>query len=323
LSLARPERVRFRYRLEGFEPQWVEAGTRRQAFFTNLDPGSYRFRVIAANEHGVWNESGAALDILIPPKFVQTRIFVILCALTAVIVLWFAYLMRVRHITARERSRLGERIDERERIARELHDTLLQGIHGLILKFQAATDQIPTDLPARGAMEAALDRADQVLIEGRDRVKDLRSASELADDLPRAIAKAGEQLLQDQTIHFGVIVEGTARPLHPIVNEETLRIACEALANASQHAKASRIEVEVIYERRELRLRFRDDGIGIDNEILSAGGRDGHWGLAGMRERAKKIRGQLEIWSRAGAGTEIELHVPGAMAYAGKRREKP
>ena len=314
LSLSRPERIHFRYRLDGFDEGWVEAGSRRQAFYTNLDPGHYKFRVAAANETGIWNESGAALEIVIPPTFVQTKAFVGLCVAAAVLLLWFAYSLRVRLLTTRMRNRLEERVEERERIARELHDTLLQGVQGLILKFQAVTEEIPHDSPARQMMEHALDRADDVLIEGRDRVKDLRIQPTAAPDLPPAIGAIGAELAKEQSNRFKLSVEGTPRPLDPIVREETLRIAHEALANAFRHAHATKVETEIIYHRAELRLRFRDDGCGIDSAILETG-RPDHWGLPGMRERARKIRASFEVWSRQGAGTEIELRVPARIAY--------
>jgi signal transduction histidine kinase/ligand-binding sensor domain-containing protein len=315
LSLARPDRVRFRYRLDGFDDAWVEAGSRRQAFYTNLDPGHYKFRIAAANDSGMWNESGAALEIAIPPTFVQTKAFVALCIAAAILLLWVAYALRVRQLTASLRNRLEERVAERERIARELHDTLLQGVQGLILKFQAATEEIPHDLPARQMMEQALDRADDVLIEGRDRVKDLRIQPTTAPDLPQAIGAMGAELAKEHANHFNLSVEGTPRPLDPIVREEALRIAHEALTNAFRHAQATKIETEIIYRSSELQLRFRDDGRGIESSILATG-RPDHWGLPGMRERARKIRAGFEVWSRQGAGTEIELRVPARIAYS-------
>lgn len=314
LSLSRPDRIDFRYRLDGFDEGWVEAGTRRQAFYTNLDPGHYEFRVAAANENGIWNESAAALAILIPPTFVQTKAFVALCIAAAALLLWFAYALRVRRLTATLRNRLEERVAERERIARELHDTLLQGVQGLILKFQDVTEEIPHDSPARQMMEHALDRADDVLMDGRDRVKDLRISPASGPDLPPAIGAMGAELAKEQSNRFNLSIEGTPRPLDPMVREEVLRIAHEALANAFRHARATNIETEIIYRRAELRLRFRDDGCGIDSVILKKG-RPDHWGLRGMRERAKKIRASFEVWSRHDAGTEIELRVPARIAY--------
>jgi signal transduction histidine kinase/ligand-binding sensor domain-containing protein len=313
-SLSRPDRIHFRYRLDGLDAGWIEAGARRQAFYTNLDPGHYKFRVAAANESGIWNESGAAIEIVIPPTFVQTRAFALLCIAAALALLWFAYALRVRRLTANLRHRLEERVAERERIARELHDTLLQGVQGLILKFQNATEEIPPETPARQLMEDALNRADDVLIEGRDRVKDLRISPAAGPDLSQAIGAIGAELAKAQSNRFNLSVEGMPRSLDPMVREETIRIAHEALTNAFRHARATNIETEIIFHRAELRLRFRDDGCGIDAAILKEG-RPDHWGLRGMRERAKKIRASFEVWSRQGAGTEIELRVPARIAY--------
>jgi signal transduction histidine kinase len=321
LSLQNPDRLKFRYQLQGVDRTWIDAGDRRQAFYTRLSPGHYRFVVIAANNDGVWNPSGASLEFEIPPTFVQSGWFALLCALFAALSLWLVYSLRMRQVTAAFQNRLEARAAERERIARELHDTLLQGVQGLILKIQAATEEIPQDSPARKMMEDALDRADDVLIEGRDRVKDLRVSPATSPDLPTAIGLLGAELANEHSIHFNLSVEGKPRLLDPTVREETLRIAQEALANAFRHARATKIETEVIYHRAELRLRFRDDGCGIGAAILKMG-RPDHWGLPGMRERAKKIRARFEVWSRPGAGTEIELSVPARIAYirSGRRR---
>jgi signal transduction histidine kinase/ligand-binding sensor domain-containing protein len=315
LSLSIPERIRFRYQLEGVDEQWQDPGQRREAFYTNLRPRRYTFRIKAANNDGVWNETGAGFSFSIAPTFFQTRWFYALCIVAGGALLWLIFWLRMRQMSTRLQTRLQERLQERERIARELHDTLLQGIHGLTLRFQAAKDSIPEHEPARELMEKALDRADEVLAEGRDRVQDLRAAESMVSDLPQALMKAGEELAQDHPAEFRVVVEGSARKLHPIVRDEAYRIAREAMVNAFAHAQAKSIEAEVAYDRKQLRVRLRDDGRGIDQKILDAGGRAGHWGLTGMRERAQKIRGHFEIWSRPGAGTEIELRIPASIAY--------
>jgi signal transduction histidine kinase/ligand-binding sensor domain-containing protein len=315
-SLTVPERVRFRYKLEGLDRDWQDVGARREALYTNLGPGRYTFRVAASNNDGVWNDSGASLELAIAPAFYQTGWFYALCALACVASLTALYRVRVRQVAAQVRGRLEARLAERERIARELHDTLLQGMQGLIWRFQAATDRIPAAEPARQLMERSLDRADELLAEGRDRVKDLRPAASGAPDLANALAAEGEQFAQETSVEFRVIVNGTWRELHPIVREEGLVIGRESLSNAFRHARASRIEVEIGYNRAALHVRIRDDGQGIDANVLDAGGRPGHFGLLGMRERAKKLGAQLEVWSKPGAGTEIELCVPARVAYA-------
>ncbi|SOD52955.1 sensor histidine kinase [Pseudoxanthomonas wuyuanensis] len=313
-SLTLAERNRFRYRLEGVEADWQDAGTRRQAFYTNLGPGDYRFRVIAANNDGVWNEQGASLDFSIAPTFFQSRWFVLLCVLVGTGALWLLYLLRLRQLGLHIRTRLHERHMERERIARELHDTLLQSIHGLILRFQAVAETIPPRDPARMAMESALDRADQVLVEGRERVLDLRASTQYSGDMSEVFSKVAEELAEEHPATFRIATKGLAQALDPLVRDEIFRIGREALLNAYHHADAGTIEVEIDYARDELRLRFVDDGRGVDAKVLE-GGRPGHWGLSGMRERAARIGGRLSIWSRAGAGTEVELRIPADSAY--------
>ena len=319
-SLTIPERVRFRYRLSGLEREWQDVGDRREAIYTNLGPGNYSFHVIASNNDGVWNETGATLAFTIAPAFYQTQWFIALCVLLCLVILRLLYMIRIRQVSTQVRGRLEERLAERERIARELHDTLLQSVQGLVLRFRAAVIRLPQQEPARQALEQALDRADGVLAEGRDRVKDLRSSPGGDLDLPQAITALGEELAIEDGPHFKATVEGSARALHPIVREELMFIAREALTNAFHHAAARQIEVEMSYGEDELRIRIRDDGKGIDTDVLRDGGKAGHWGLLGMRERAQKIRATLTIWSKAGAGTELDVRTPAHMAY---QRRKP
>jgi signal transduction histidine kinase/ligand-binding sensor domain-containing protein len=313
-SLTIPERVRFRYKLEGQDKDWQDAGTRREAFYTNLDPGAYQFRVIACNNDGVWNEAGTVLEFIVLPAFYQTVWFRILCIIVLAGCLWSLYLLRLKQATAQVQERLGARLEERARIARELHDTLLQGFQGLVLRFDAVMKIIPGDHPARNLMENVLDRADEVLLEGRERVHDLRQDEISANELPDMLAACGEELGRNDAIRFSLSVIGTQQPLDPTVGDEIYRIGQEALTNAFRHSKSSKIEVEITYDHSRVGLRVRDNGMGIKQDVLLRG-REGHWGLVGMRERTQKIGGQLKIWSQAGAGTEIELVVPAAIAY--------
>ena len=317
-SLSIPERVRFRYRLEGFDARWIDAGARRQAFYAHLGPGSYRFRVIAANSDGLWNLAGASLGFTIPPTFLQTRLFTLLCVSAATGMLWVLYVLRLRRVASRVRDRLEERLKERERIARELHDTMLQGFQGLVLRFQAIVHKMPSGDPTRGQMEQALARADSMLIDGRERVRGLR-ATEHVNNFPQSLTDMGEELADGHPAKFRVIVEGAQRDLHAIVQEELIRIGHEALFNAFHHAGASRIEVELVYNWRELRVRFRDDGCGIPADVLAEGGRPGHFGLTGIRERVSRIQANFTLWSRSGAGTELAITVPANVAYVGGR----
>lgn len=317
LSLVAPGKIRFRYKLEGYDKDWQDAGNRRQAFYTNLPPRTYRFRVIACNNSGVWNETGAFLDFTIAPAYYQATWFRILVVIAVFLVLYALYQLRVRQVAQEVRAGMEGRLDERERIARDLHDTLLQSVQGLILKFHASIKQIPSEIPARATMENALDHADQVLAEGRDRVRNLRATATSLDDLPVAFKCVAEESPQGREIRFKTVVEGGVRELHRLVQEESYCIGREAILNALSHSGGHNVEVEIIYEPRKFCLRVRDDGQGIDPKILSEGGRSNHWGMQGMRERANKIGADLKIWSAQETGTEIELTVPGQTAYQG------
>jgi signal transduction histidine kinase len=315
LSFVVPQKIKFQYRLEGRDLGWRDAGTLRQAFYTDLPPGTYRFRVKACNSDGVWNEAGASLDFEIPPAFYQTKWFVALCLAAAAAALYSFYLVRLKQVAARVRDRLAAKNAERERIARDLHDTLLQSTQGLILRVQAATNRLPQGDPTREGLEKALERADDVLEEGRDRVQDLRTSDGASSDLAQSLAAVGEELAREHPVEFRAVVEGAARDLQPVVKDETYRIGREALLNAFRHADACSIEVQIIHSAEDFRMRVRDDGRGIDTTASEAGDRPGHWGLKGMRERAQKIGAHLEIWSRPGSGTEMELTIPAAVAY--------
>jgi signal transduction histidine kinase len=320
-SLQVPERVRFRFRLEGVDKDWVDAEGRRQAFYTNLGPGAYRFRVIASNNDGVWNTTGASLGFRIAPLWWQTWAFKALVALALGAAIWMLYRLRLRQVSERLRARLQERLDERERIARELHDTLLQGVAGLTLKLQSFAEQMPAGQPARKLMEQALDRADEMLAEGRDRVRNLRDA-QASDVLPDVLAATADRLRLDPAIEIKIQVDGPQRPLHPVVFDEVVAIATEALFNAFTHAQAEHVAVEVRYERNQLVVRVHDDGVGIERQVLE-GGREGHFGLTGMRERAAKIQGQLLVRSSPGAGAEVTIAVPAGQAYSRTGRRWP
>jgi signal transduction histidine kinase/ligand-binding sensor domain-containing protein len=315
LSLVAPEKVLFRYKLEGWDRDWQDAGTRRQAFYSNLPPGNYSFHVKACNNSGVWNEGGATLGLNIAPAYYQTRWFLALCIAGALAGLYLLHLRRERQVAEQVRVRMEERLAERERIARDLHDTLLQSVQGLILKFTGIVKRMPREDPVRQEMDRALDRADEALSEGRDRVRSLRSSAESSSELPAAFQRVAEETASSRTVTFKTVVEGVARKLHPVVLEESFCIGREALVNAFSHSGGDHVEVEITYDSRQFRLRVRDDGRGVDPAVVASGARSDHWGLPGMRERARKIGGQLELWSRPGSGTEVELTVPAATAY--------
>lgn len=312
-SLSVPSRVRFRYQLEGVDYGWVNAGSRREAFCTGLKPGSYRFRLMAANDDGVWNRRGATLDFEIPPTFFQSWPFALLCGLGVLGLLWLAYGLRLRAVAHRIRAQMAERLGERERIARELHDTLLQSVQTLTLHVQVAMEDLPQSAPQRSKLEHALNRADQAIAEGRDRVRDLRvhhDSKGIADILAGIVDTHSFKTATSVRIQ----TVGDPRPLAPIALDEIVRIAGEAIANVRQHARATQLHIDIRFAR-PFTIRFADDGVGLPAAIVDGGSKPGHFGLQGMQERARKLRGTLAVRSSCGSGTELLLTIPAHVAY--------
>ena len=319
LSLAIPERVRFRYKLEGSDTQWQDAGGRRQAFYNNLSAGSYRFEVLAANDDGVWNEQPASVSFKIQPAFYETVWFRLGCILAGLLILASVYRWRLQRILQRVDTLHNERIAERERIARDLHDTLLQSVQGIILRFHATLLRMRENDPLRAEIEDTLQGANRVLQEGRDKVSGLRGTWDTNPDIEAALAELGRELAQQSASTIRITTEGESRQLTPMTCDEVYRIGAEALLNAVRHAGADEVEVEISWLARELRLRVRDNGRGIPADVLNAGARSGHWGLPGMRERATRLGAKLTISSNPDAGTEIELRVPAFVAYGWRK----
>jgi len=316
-----PQRVRFRYRLDNYDRDWHDAGVRRQAFYTDLPPRKYSFRVVACNGDGVWNESGAELVFSITPAYYQTNWFLALCVAAFLALLWAAYQFRVRQLAYQFNLRLEERVGERTRIARDLHDTLLQSFQGLLPLFQVALHKLPeAAVDARKTLQSAIDRAANAITEGRDAVQGLRTSTVEKNDLAMAIETVGEELASTDANRpcprFSVVVQGQSRDLQPILRDEIYRVATEALRNAFRHAEAQTIEVEIRYDPVYFCLRVRDNGMGMAEEVLRGEGREGHYGLPGMRERAKLMGGKLTIWTELNGGTEIELLIPASKVYA-------
>jgi ligand-binding sensor domain-containing protein/signal transduction histidine kinase len=321
LSLSSSERVRYRYRLDGFDHDWSDPTTTRTAIYTNLSPRSYRFRVIASNSDGLWNGAEADVGLRVTPTLWQTWWFRLGLVLCVGLVTLAIYRLRVHEVTRLLNARFEARLSERTRIARELHDTLLQSFQGLLLRFQAASNVLPTQPEqAKQRLDSAIDQAAQAIAEGRDAVQGLRSSVVVTDDLATALSTLAEELAGGKASQnspvFDVEVEGSPRELQPILRDEVYRIAGEALRNAFSHAQARRIELEIRYAESQLRLRIRDDGKGMDSRVLDGEGKVGHWGLRGIRERAKLVGGNLEVWSKPDSGTEIELSIPASTAYA-------
>ena len=320
LNLSTPERVRYRYKLDGVDMDWQDADVRRQAFYTNLGPGRYKFHMTACNEGGEWNPEEAVLDFRIAPAWFQTIWFRSLCVCAFLCLLWMAYQLRLRQLQRQFNRTLETRVSERTRIARDLHDTLLQTFSASLLRLQSVSKMLPSrPEEAKQRVDTAIEQASSAIAEGRDAVHQLRSGVLTTADLGDAINSFAGELMHssgENPPEFHFQVEGTARNLNPVVRDEGYRIAVEALRNALRYADARQIEVEIRYDEQQLRLRIRDDGKGIDPGVLEQGYAAGHWGLRGMRERAKLLGGNLEVWSQAGSGTEIELTVPAARAYA-------
>lgn len=313
LSLTMAERVQFKYRLEGVDEGWQEPGTRRSAFYTALAPGQYRFRVIASNNDGLWNEDGATLEFSITPAFYQTLVFKLLCLVGALATAYLLYRWRLQRATQRLRDRYHERLQERERIARALHDTLLQGVQILTTKFQLAMDRTPPD---RQLMASALDAADRVIAEARDQVMGLRTAPD-GDEALHARLQAMVSTLDDQPATPCMLaITGTPRAVAPRVADEILAIAHQAVMNALVHAEATRIVIALDYGAQCLVLQVTDDGKGIDAAVLAAGGRAGHWGLPGVRERAGSLPARLTLDSAPARGTMVLMEIDADVAYS-------
>jgi len=326
LSYFNPGLNRYRYKLEGLDEAWHEVGSdERLATYTTLPAASYTFRVQGATSRGAWSEPGASVRIEILPPFWGTWRFQSACGILILVSLWFAYRLRLQQITWKFNMRLEERVGERTRIARELHDTLLQSFQGLLFRFQAARNMLPRRPDeAIQVLDAAISRSEQAIAEGRNTIQGLRSEPSAHSDLEHLLTATGQELAGSQEANrdsaiIRVTVEGGQQTLSPILQDEVYRIAREVLRNAFLHAGARQIEAEIRYDDRLFRLRIRDDGKGIDPRVLQDGGRAGHWGLPGIRERAKQIGAQLHFWSEAGAGTEVELTIPAAVAYAKPR----
>jgi signal transduction histidine kinase/ligand-binding sensor domain-containing protein len=320
IDLTSPEKTSYRYIMEGEDVSWQKVGNRRQAFYSHLRPGTYRFRIVAGSEDDAMVELSAPLVLTVTPTFYQTPWFAAICGLLVLTILYFAYLLRMQFVTNRLKERLKERSSERIRIARELHDTLLQSVQGLMLRFHFATEALPPDEPARHALQVALSRADDVIVEGRRRVQDLREEVPDVADFAAILAAVGLELEMQKAMSFQVTEDGERQELNPVVQSELCKIAREALTNALRHSGATAAEIVLNYASLEFVMKCSDNGVGLSPSILSHGKRDGHWGLVGMRERTSAIKATMELWSSPDEGTEVEIRIPGKIAYRFPRR---
>ncbi|MET0232795.1 MAG: two-component regulator propeller domain-containing protein [Rhodanobacteraceae bacterium] len=312
LSMVVPERVQFRYRLEGYDEAFQDAGSRRQAFFTGLRPGEYRFHVVASNNDGVWNEIGDTLRFTVAPAWYQTKWFLAGTLAALLMLVWAFHRLRLRGLARTLNVRFEERLSERTRIARELHDTLLQGVHGLLLNVHVAKEKIAGDHESKQLLERTLETADRIIIEGRNRVSSLRVEHITDEELPAAIQSVGRELASSRSVSFRTDRIGRNEALLPQVADEVYYIAREALANAFRHSGASAIEVTLNYGKRSFTLTCRDNGKGFDTNAQKAAG---HWGLTGMDERVRRIGGGFACVSRPDGGTCINAEIPSHRAY--------
>ena len=319
ISLASAEKIRFQYRMDDVDPVWLDADNSLTAIYTNIPIGTHVFEIRACNNDGVWDRSGISFAVTQKPYFYQTWLFRLSCVAAFVALLWALYQLRLGQVTAQVRQRLEGRFEERERIARELHDTLLQSLHGLMFRFQAARNMLPRrPEQAMEKLDGAILRTEQAIAESRDAIKDLRSVV-TQNDLADLIAAEGQELEASHRADadspiFHMIVEGERQTLAPNLCQDVYRIARELLRNAFRHARANRIETEVRYDDGLVRVRIHDDGTGIPPTVLEEGGCSGHFGLRGVRERAQRIGAQLDFWTEAGVGTEVQLTIRTAAA---------
>ena len=313
LSLAIPERILFRYRLEGWETGWHDAGTRRTVEYTDLDPGAYTFRVLAANNDGVWNETGTTLAFTVAPAWFQTTWFQALVLLSLGAAIAAGYRLRLRSVSLALRARYDERLAERTRIARELHDTLLQTVQGSKIVADDALDHASDPEHVRRALTRLTEWLGRAVDEGRAALNSLRASTTETNDLVEALKRAAEDPTKPGGMSVSVVAQGQSRALHPIVRDEIYRIAHEAIRNAYQHSGATRLDISVEYTPGELRLRIADNGTGIQPPLVDTG-RPGRFGIPGMRERASRVGGNIVIASSE-SGTRITLSVPARSAF--------
>jgi len=319
LSLTMPERMQFAYRLDGVDDQWQDGGNKRSTTYTDLPPGSYRFLVKASNNDGAWSKTVAETRFSVAPTLYQSNWFRALCAVALALALWWLYRLRLRQIKRQMRVRFEARLDERERISRELHDTFLQTVQGLILKIDSLSRQMPADAPMRQELERSLATAEKALEEGRDRVQALRTSTELQSELVAAVSAAvGDVYRTINNAGEGALLHaqgsGKARPFQPGLYEELFAIAREGLLNAARHSEATEVNFDVVYGAQQFSMCIADNGKGLPASVLQAGGPGGHFGIVGMRERAARIGATLNVTSSA-QGTQWQLVMPARRAY--------
>jgi len=316
LDLTNPKDVIYQYRLEGLDTTWQSVGSRSEAIYTHLRPGSYRFQVMASNGNDVWTTPVSSAMFRILPRFYERPWVQGLFVLAGIVLVWIGISMRVRYVSSAIRIRAEERADERIRIARDLHDTLLQGVQGLLLSFHVAAEKVPPGHESKPALEKALTRADQIILEGRNRVTRLRSEDLTDAELKSLIEGVAANLNSATAVDFALERTGTSNALQSHIADEVFCIAREALTNSFRHSAASQIAVELDYQKRAFRMTCRDNGRGFDPTAVRTSHANGHWGLRGMAERAERIGAKFCYTSAPEKGTEVSVTVPARLAYA-------
>jgi len=297
--------ARFRYRLEDFDRTWIDAGARRQASYTNLAPGPYRFHVMTERDDGTWEEPGALWEFSISPTFYQTRWFYAACAMAVGFTVFSAWRLRLRGV----RKEFALLLGERARLSREIHDTLLQSLVGVALQCDALASDVDARSPARQRFVRLRKDLEEHIREARQAIWDLRSPKLQRTDLPTALAEAGERAVASLPIQFSIALAGIVRHATPRVTEQLLRIGQEAVLNSVRHAEPTVIRVALRYERSLVHLTVADNGRGFESRRAEGDG-NGHYGLASMKERAEAIGGTFALTSTPGGGTEIRVTAP-------------
>ena len=319
LSFRTPQKNRYRYKLEGYDRDWSEVLSTREAVYTNLPPGKYRFHVIAANDSGVWNTVGDTLDFTVRAAFYQTGWFHLIVLATAGVLVWIAYCYRIRYLYRQVSHRIEVQTNERLNVSRDLHDTLLQGVQGLILSFHALSEDPTLEQSVRRKIISLGDRAEETMEEAREKIRALRFEKQLDPSFARHVTSLASRLNPEESPVFSLSVVGQEVALKPLVYEEVCFICREALSNAFRHANAQKVEVAIGFEPSRFSLVIRDDGQGLEPRETLAASLNGHWGIVGMRERAGRIGAKFEIRNarpeHVPPGTAVVIEVPASIAY--------
>lgn len=314
VNVSNPDAVRYRYRLDNVDPAWSEPTALREIDYTNTPPGQFQFHVMARNPDGLWSTQETIMAFEIEPAYWQTRWFALSAFSFLALVALALVRLRVHALTRQLNVRFEERLSERTRIAQELHDTLLQGLLSASMQLSVANDQLDAVSPAKTLVNRVLQLMNRVVDEGRNAVRGLRSSSRTFENLEQAFSTIPQELAIEEPVGLRVIADGTPRRLRPSIRDEIYLVGREGVVNAIRHSGAKEIKIEIEYGLNRFRVNVSDDGSGIDPQVLEEG-RDGHWGLSGMRERAERIGAKLRLLSRVSSGTEIELLVPGSVVY--------